>query len=61
MMGGQALCKVLFGDYNPAGRLPVTAARSVGQIPVYYALPRGSGYVAACAYRYDPQQKRLYQ
>ena len=47
MMGGQALCKVLFGDYNPAGRLPVTAARSVGQIPVYYALPRGSGYVAA--------------
>ena len=38
-MGGQALCKVLFGDYNPAGRLPVTAARSVGQIPVYYALP----------------------
>ena len=47
MMGGQALCKVLFGDYNPAGRLPVTAARSVGQLPVYYALPRGSGYVAA--------------
>lgn len=47
MMGGQALCKVLFGDYNPAGRLPVTAARCVGQIPVYYALPRGSGYVAA--------------
>ncbi len=47
LMGGQALCKVLFGEYNPAGRLPVTAARSAGQLPVYYALPRGSGYVAA--------------
>lgn len=47
LMGGQALCKVLFGEYNPAGRLPVTAARSVGQLPVYYGLPRGSGYVAA--------------
>lgn len=46
-MGGQALAKVLFGEYNPAGRLPVTAARNVGQLPVYYSLPRGSGYVAA--------------
>lgn len=45
--GGQAIAKVLFGDCNPAGRLPVTAARSVGQLPLYYALPRGSGYVAA--------------
>ena len=45
--GGQALCKVLFGEYNPAGRLPLTAARNVGQIPVYYSLPRGSGYVGA--------------
>lgn len=45
--GGQALYKVLFGEYNPAGRLPVTAARNVGQIPVYYSLPRGSGYVGA--------------
>lgn len=45
--GGTALCKVLFGEYNPAGRLPVTAARDVGQIPVYYSLPRGSGYVGA--------------
>jgi beta-glucosidase len=27
---------VLFGDYNPSGRLPVTIPRSVGQLPVYY-------------------------
>ncbi len=47
VMGGQALCKTLFGAYNPGGRLPVTAARTVGQLPVYYGLPRGSGYVAA--------------
>ena len=45
--GGQALCSVIFGDYNPAGRLPVTAARNAGQIPIYYSLPRGSGYVSA--------------
>ena len=34
--GGDALADVLFGDYNPAGRLPVSVPRSVGQIPVYY-------------------------
>jgi len=45
--GGQALCDILFGNYNPAGRLPVTAARNTGQIPVYYSLPRGSGYIGA--------------
>lgn len=34
--GGNAIADVLFGDYNPAGRLPVTVPRSVGQLPVYY-------------------------
>ncbi len=34
--GGLAIADVLFGDYNPAGRLPVTVPRSVGQLPVYY-------------------------
>lgn len=47
VMGGQALCKTLFGEYNPGGKLPVTAARNAGQLPVYYGLPRGSGYVSA--------------
>ena len=45
--GGQALAAILFGDVNPSGRLPITAARNAGQLPVYYALPRGSGYVSA--------------
>ncbi len=34
--GGNAVADVLFGDYNPAGRLPVSVPRSVGQLPVYY-------------------------
>lgn len=35
--GAMAIADVLFGDYNPAGRLPITVPRSVGQVPVYYA------------------------
>lgn len=34
--GGAALSDLLFGDANPAGRLPISIPRSVGQIPVYY-------------------------
>jgi len=35
--GGLALADVLYGDYNPAGKLPITFPRSMGQIPIYYA------------------------
>ncbi len=34
--GGTAIADVLFGDYNPAGRLPVSVPADIGQIPVYY-------------------------
>jgi len=34
--GGTALADVLFGDYNPGGKLPITVPRSVGQLPDYY-------------------------
>jgi beta-glucosidase len=34
--GGTAAARVLFGDYNPAGKLPITVPRSVGQLPDYY-------------------------
>lgn len=34
--GGTAIADVLFGDYNPSGKLPVTIPKSVGQLPLYY-------------------------
>ncbi|PWV97873.1 beta-glucosidase [Paenibacillus cellulosilyticus] len=36
VQSGNAIADVLFGDYNPSGRLPVTVPRSVGQVPIYY-------------------------
>jgi beta-glucosidase len=35
-MGGPALTELIFGERTPAGRLPVTWPRAVGQIPIYY-------------------------
>jgi beta-glucosidase len=45
--GGNAVADVLFGDYNPAGRLPISVPKSVGQLPVYYNAKRPTthGYV----------------
>jgi beta-glucosidase len=34
--GGTAVADVLFGDYNPSGRLPISIPRHVGQLPSYY-------------------------
>ena len=49
MEGGSALADILWGDYNPAGRLPISVPRSVGQIPVYYSQPQMGDYVEESA------------
>ncbi|MBD8487529.1 glycoside hydrolase family 3 C-terminal domain-containing protein [Echinicola sp. CAU 1574] len=49
--GGNAIADVLFGDYNPAGRLSISVPRSVGQLPVYYNYknPKRHDYVEGSA------------
>jgi beta-glucosidase len=41
--GGRALADVLFGAVSPAGRLPISLPRAVGQVPVYYGHKSGGG------------------
>jgi beta-glucosidase len=43
-LGGKAVADVLFGDYNPSGRLAITIPRHVGQLPVYYNYKPSKGY-----------------
>jgi beta-glucosidase len=42
--GGEAVARMLFGDDNPSGRLPITIPRSVGQLPAYYNYKPSKAY-----------------
>jgi beta-glucosidase len=42
--GAEAVADVLFGDFNPNGRLAITIPRSVGQLPAYYNHQRSKDF-----------------
>ncbi len=43
--GGAGIADILFGDYSPAGRLPVSIPRSEGQLPIFYSQSTQRDYV----------------
>ena len=56
---GHAVADVLFGDYNPSGRLPMSFPRTVGQVPIYYN-SNSTGRFYKGNYS-EPASERVYQ
>jgi beta-glucosidase len=51
--GGEAVADVLFGDYNPSGRLAITIPRSSGQLPAYYNYKPSKDYWISQGWTHD--------
>ncbi|OGM50192.1 beta-glucosidase [Aspergillus bombycis] len=51
--GGNALADVLFGDYNPSGKLSVSFPRSVGDLPIYYDYLNSARDIGDAGYVYS--------
>jgi len=51
--GGEAVADVLFGDYNPSGRLAISVPRSAGQLPDYYDYKPSKEYWMISGWTHD--------
>ena len=54
---GSAITRCLFGDINPAGRLPITFPRHVGQLPAYYN--QAPGWHSVISPFYDKKERYI--
>lgn len=56
---GNAIADVVFGKYNPGGRLPISFPRNVGQVPIYYSQKATGRYYEGD--NTEPLTKRIYR
>lgn len=63
---GNAIAQVLYGDYNPSGKLPMTFPKNVGQVPIYYnykntGRPEKEGDLVFWSHYIDETNEPLYE